>query len=60
MVSQKNNMQVNAKPVGLVVRFAPCWSEFEPSWRWIYWPEEAQFICALKKSPRRPHVKAQV
>jgi hypothetical protein len=42
-------MQANARLVGLAVRFAPCWPEFEPLRGRICWPEEAQFICALKK-----------
>ena len=40
---------MNARPLGLVVRFALCRPEFEPPWGWICWPEEAQFICSLKK-----------
>jgi hypothetical protein len=54
--------QANARLVGLAERFAPCRPEFEPPWgRFvgqssnplgrICWPEEAQFICALKKNP---------
>ena len=42
-------LQANARPVGLVVRFALCRSEFEPPRGWICWPEEAQFIYVLKK-----------
>jgi hypothetical protein len=44
-------VQANASPTGLAVRFAPCRPEFEPPRGQICWPEEAQFICALKKIP---------
>jgi hypothetical protein len=44
-------MQANASLVGLAVRFAPCRPEFEHPRGRICWPEEAQFICVLKKNP---------
>ena len=43
------SVQANPTPVGLVVRFAPCRLEFEPSRGRICWPQEAQFYLRIEK-----------